>query len=247
VLDRRTFERAGRMLVCGVALSRILTPAPSGAEGVGTVVGRVLYGGETPPPPRRVENTTDPEVCGRFHDLEDLVLGGDSRGIANVLVAVVDVAPELLPPTEVQRLTLDNRECRFEPHAAVATVGSTIVLRNSDETLHTVHLYGRSHDGRARHEENVAMPFVDLEIVRPLDEVGIYQIRCDVHGWMLAYLRVDDHSLHAVTDSQGEFRIEGVPPGRYTLEAFHERLGFQRVQVDLRAEQATEVQLTMPE
>ena len=62
------------------------------------------------------------------------------------------------------------------------------------------------------------------ELAHPRN-TGIYSVKCDVHGWMQAYIRVDDHPYHAVTDARGKFRIEGIPPGTYTLELWHERLG----------------------
>jgi len=58
-----------------------------------------------------------------------------------------------------------------------------------------------------------------------VDEPGMYVVKCDVHGWMQAFIRVDPHPFHSVTDSDGRFRIEGLPPGNYTLELWHEKFG----------------------
>ncbi len=58
-------------------------------------------------------------------------------------------------------------------------------------------------------------------------------VLCDVHGWMKAFIRVDEHPYHAVTDEQGYFRISGVPPGSYTLELWHEKLGTRQVSVHI--------------
>ena len=91
-----------------------------------------------------VENTTDPEECGREHSLEDLLASARTRGIQNVILSISGVTPDEIPELEPERLVMDNVECRFSPHAAVLTVGSTLEALNSDSVLHTTHLYGQS-------------------------------------------------------------------------------------------------------
>lgn len=206
---------AGRTALCMAVLlsacggNRETTPV----EG-GRIEGRVRFLGDVSIEPTRIDNTTDPEVCGESQTLEDVALSGDG-GVANVIVAIRDAPPHEAPP---MTLVLDNVGCRFEPHAAVATAGSTIEAKNSDATLHTTHLYGPA-------EMNISLPLQGVVSSRALEKTGIYSVKCDVHGWMQAYIRVDDHPYHAVTDARGAFRIEGVPPGTYTLEVWHERLG----------------------
>ncbi len=58
------------------------------------------------------------------------------------------------------------------------------------------------------------------ELTRP----GTYLVKCDRHGWMSAFLRVDDHPFHAVTDEKGRFEITGIPPGTHQVEVFHEKI-----------------------
>ena len=186
------------------------TPPPREGEIVGTI--RVT--GEISIEPTQIENTTDPDVCGKSHTLEDIALSKDG-GLANVIVSIQNAPSRETPP---KTLTLDNAACRFEPHAAVLTSGSTIEAKNSDAVLHTTHLYGPA-------EINISLPIQGTTSSRILENTGIYSVKCDVHGWMQAYIRVDDHPYHAVTDARGNFRIEGVPPGTYTLELWHERLG----------------------
>lgn len=185
--------------------------------------------------PTRIANTTDPEICGQEHTLEDLLVS-KNRGIKNVIVSVHGVpAPEPEPET----LTLDNVECRFNPHAAVITAGSTIEAKNSDAVLHTTHLYGPT-------EINFSLPIEGAKGSRTLDEPGMYVVKCDVHGWMQAFIRVDAHPFHAVTDSDGRFRIEGLPPGNYTLELWHEKLGplERNVRIDETTSTTIEIEYT---
>jgi hypothetical protein len=131
----------------------------------------------------------------------------------------------------------DNRDCRFEPHAAVLTVGSALEMRNSDAVLHTVHAYFAD-------SFNIALERSGGSHKRILRVPGLIQLKCDYHGWMNAYIRVDRHPFHAVTDSRGRFQIRGVPPGTHTLHAWHESFGRQKREVTVRNEDTTTVMLT---
>ncbi len=124
------------------------------------------------------------------------------------------------PRAEPEHLVLDNKDCRFEPHAAVLTVGSTIEFTNSDLILHTTHGYFAA-------SFNFALPRKGSRSQYVVRKPGLIQVRCDRHGWMNAFIHVDRHPFHAVTDARGRFRISGVPAGEYTLSAWHERFGPQ--------------------
>lgn len=210
-----------------LATSLAMTPAAdAGDETGGGVAGVVRWTGGPPPPARIVENTTDPEACGAEHRLPSVKVGR-SGGIADVIVRLVVPQPDPPTPSGTEgRLVLDNRDCRFEPGAAVLLAGSVLELRNSDPVLHTVHLYGPT-------ERNVALPLQGSMVPLALDQPGLYTVKCDVHGWMEAYLRVDRHPWHAVTDPRGRFALAGAPEGRHTLEAWHPRLGERRLAVDV--------------
>jgi hypothetical protein len=193
-------------------------PKAGGALSTGRIEGRVRLLGDTIPSPTRVENSTDPDTCGRAHTLEDIVISSGNRGIRYAIVSLVDVPAAAIPAFEPETIVLDNTECRFSPHAAVLTAGSTLEARNSDPILHTTHLYGPA-------DVNISLPVQGARSARILDRPGLYLVKCDIHGWMQAILRVDDHPFHAVTDERGAFVIDDVPAGDYVLEVSHERLG----------------------
>ncbi len=189
---------------------------------LGVLAGQVRLTGDTLPGPTPVENTTDPDNCGHAHTLEDLLVSATTRGVRNVILSLSGVdAGEKAEPT---RLVLDNVGCRFVPHAAVLSVGSTIEAVNSDSFLHTVHLYGPA-------EMNVALPRYGSRGTRVVRRPGMIVVKCDVHAWMQAFIRVDPHPFHAVSDAEGRFRIPDVPPGSYVLESWHERLGQRQIPV----------------
>ncbi len=134
-----------------------------------------------------------------------------------MIAALLDVPAVAVAAGPPQRLVIDNRECQFLPHVAVARVGDTIVARNSDPVMHTTHYYGPL-------RSNVALPAEGMTVSRVFRRPGIIAVLCDVHGWMRAYIRVDVHPFHAVSDELGFVRISGIPPGSYTLELWHETL-----------------------
>lgn len=187
----------------------------------------VVLGGASVPQATTVLNTTDPEICGREHTLDDLVIDAENRGVRDVVAILRPAAAgfEAPPPTPpLAPFVLDNRDCRFEPHARVVGVGTVLEVVNSDDVLHTVHLYGPR-------ERNLALPTRGSRQSFALEEPGLYLVRCDVHGWMQAFIRVVDESFYALSDEAGRLRIEGAPAGDALLELWHERLGSRRAEV----------------
>ncbi len=144
-----------------------------------------------------------------------------------MIATLLDVPTDGVPGGPPQRLVIDNHGCRFIPHVAVARVGDTIVAKNSDSVMHTTHYYGPL-------RSNVALPLQGMTVSRVIEDPGVIIVLCDVHGWMRAFIRVDVHPFHVVSDELGFLRISGIPPGSYTLELWHETLGTQQVQVAIR-------------
>jgi plastocyanin len=202
-------------------------PAQGSNSRVGAIAGRVLFQGGTIPKPTEIENGTDPEVCGKRQSFADLVISPQNRGIQNVIVSLADETVPSVPRPAGEKLVIDNRKCQFAPHVAVLTTGSTVQATNGDPIFHTTHLYyGALSRNLALSTGEKASQFVN----RP----GLIIVKCDIHGWMKAYVRVDRHPFHAVSDAAGRFEIRDVPAGSYTLEVWHESLGTQRLPVTVR-------------
>lgn len=247
IFTHHRFSAALAVLLAGALC--VSWPSPAGAApeagadpGTGSVRGRVLFPPDVPvPEPRSVANTTDPQTCGEVMALRELVVSED-RGLAHAVVALTGVPDGAIPPGgpgKPEGALLDNADCRFHPRVLVLRSGEPLRIRNSDPLLHTVHLYGPE-------ELNVALPRAGMEVRRRLTKPGIYPVRCDLHGWMQAFVRVDPHPFHAATGSDGAFVIRDVPAGTYTLEAWHERLGFLRQEIAVETGAPTRVDLTYP-
>ena len=192
----------------------------------GVLEGEVLFTGPQIPHSTVVENSTDPQDCGDTQSLGNILISPSSQGIKNVIVTLQGVPLPEDYQSEPSRLELDNRNCQFQPHVSVLTTGSRLDAVNSDPIFHSVHLYGFLN-------RNLALGPHQSKTVRTINRPGYYIVKCDVHGWMQAYFRVDDHPFHAVSDVDGKFRIENIPEGSYVLEAWHEHFGKQEVEVNV--------------
>jgi plastocyanin len=129
-----------------------------------------------------------------------------------------------------QLVEMNQQDCMYVPRVAAAVVGQKTIARNGDPILHNVHAYlGASTLFNRGMPNQKAAP---LEYV--LNQEGVVKWKCDVHPWMRGYLGVSRNNLQAVTGAAGAFRIENVPPGRYTLEAWHEKYGAKSQEVTVQ-------------
>jgi len=156
--------------------------------------------------------------------INETLLVGAGGGLRNAVVLLRPMDGKVA--VQASSITLDNRNCAFAPHVQVATVGSELLLKNSDPILHTVH-------ARVGKETlfNVGLPRW-RQVFKRLDRLGVMRIDCDVlHTWMSAAIVVTDTPYFAVTDKTGRFKIDGLEAGEYEMDLWHERLGSQSMRI----------------
>lgn len=198
----------------------------------GSVIGTVKFL-ETPPKPERLRVDKDNTICGLTKLSEAFIVSPHTKGLKNVVLTVVGIpststAPAREPPG------LRQNKCVYEPHVQTAVVGQKLQINNHDDLLHNIHAYAANQDTLF----NVAQPIKNMVMAMTLDREGVVTVKCDVHGWMHAYVVVAPHPYTAVTDETGSYRIDGIPPGSYKLQAWHEALG--ALTKDLTISQARE-------
>jgi plastocyanin len=135
-------------------------------------------------------------------------------GLANVFVYLKDAKPA---PAAAEGPVLDQIGCMYEPYVMGVVVGQKFKVKNSDPELHNVHA-----TPKLNKEFNFAQPTKGLVSEKSFDQPEVLvRMKCDVHPWMFAYIGVCEHPYFAVTDKEGNFKIAGVPDGKYTLVAYH--------------------------
>ena len=219
-------------LVTGVAFVAN-RPGPAGAQGGGTIEATVTYAGA--PVVEKLKVNKDTEKCGTEAIIEKVVVGAN-KGLANVVVSVPDAkggAPKAV------KTTVDQHGCKFVQHVTAMMPGE-MELKNSDDILHNIHTYST-----ANPSINKAQPKFKKVMTEKFEKPEIIKLTCDVHSWMLGWLAVMPNPYFGVTGGDGTVKIENVPPGKYKVEAWHETLGKQTKDVEVKAGQATKVAIEM--
>lgn len=205
----------------------------------GEISGKVTLSG-TPKP--EMEITLDAN-CGTMHKgkitTRHFVVAKDN-GLANVFVYIKEGAAKT-PPTGPAPV-LDQMNCLYEPYVMGVVTDQKFVIRNSDaNTLHNVHATPKINE-----EFNFGQPLKGQKNEKsfPKPEV-LVRMKCDVHGWMFAYIGVCDHPYFAVTDKDGKFTIPKVPAGNYTVEAFHLKAGSKMEKLTLAGDDKKTVNFTL--
>jgi plastocyanin len=202
------------------------------ADGPGVITGTVTFDG-TPPRPAALPMDSDPRCTPEPGARSERLLVGPGKGLKNVFVYVKDGLGNRTYAVPTTPAVLEQKGCRYVPHVFGVQAGQTVQIANNDGTLHNVHALPKN-NREFNFGQPPKVPPVDRVFDKP--EIGA-PFRCDVHGWMSAYVNVVAHPFFAVTKDDGTFEIRGLPPGSYTVELWHEQLGTrsQAVTVDAAA------------
>ncbi len=185
----------------------------------GRIAGTVEYVGK--PPQRAVISRSDPQCKVELVD-PAVTLSPSGKALANVLVRVVKGAPESAPPSDP--VVVAQHECMYAPRVQGAVKGQRVVVKNTDGTMHNVHAFVGTDDKKTLF--NVAQPPGAKDVDKDSKAtLGVVKLKCDVHPWMRGYVVFNENAFFAVSDAQGKFELSGLPPGPYTVEAWHEKLG----------------------
>lgn len=226
------------LVIAGTASLPLLAPTQraggvdagggGGGSGTGTISGTVTFAGSAPGPVK-LDITIDHEVCDREPKFrEDLVVAPRTGGLKNVVVWLKDMPEQAsdTPPAPSDPATLDQRGCRFIPHVLIVPVGETLNILNSDGILHNIHTRGS-----INRPINKAQPGLLKRVKAKFKYPEMIFVKCDAHKWMSAWIVVAEHSYYTLTNEDGSYRLDNVPPGMYSLEFWHERLGSVSQQV----------------
>ena len=194
----------------------------------------------TPPAEKEITPMMDNPDCAAMYNgkmpTTHFYVVGPNGEFADVVVSLKGITGQSTgagAPAAVLR----QKGCLYSPQILAVQTGQKIVVKNSDSCVHNVHSTPAV-AGNAEHND-VQMPGgPDLTYTFPQPEMFL-RFKCDVHSWMFAWVSVFDSPYFSVSDKDGRFVIKNVPPGKYTVEANHRKLGAQTQDVEVADKDVT--------
>ena len=211
----------------------------------GTVSGTIYFTGAAPAP-IAIDMAQDPGCAAtKARNVTEQIVVHDGR-MANVFVYVRDgLGNRVYMPTKTP-VVLDQKDCRFVPHVIGAMLGQPVEFRNSDPTVHNVHIIPPDADNAGGFNTSQMPPGSTRQHIFRAAGIMI-PIRCDYHPWMEAFLNVATNPFFAVSGARGHFEIKGLPPGNYTVVAVQEKLAAKAEQVAVTSGKTTALNFTFHE
>ncbi len=215
-------------------------PTPLDLSTVGTIAGTIHFDGSVPE--QSVLQLGGWSECAAQH--EGTVYAGDvlvrDGRLQNALVYIKGGLGERVFAVPEKPVENNQKGCVFLPRIMALQVDQPIRYLNSDPMAHNVHGLPRN---SSQWNFSLGLKGTSRNVTVEAEEVGI-EVKCDIHGWMRSYLGVFDHPYFALSSTDGSFRLRNVPPGEYTIEAWHERFGVQSQKISLPEKGEAVVALT---
>jgi hypothetical protein len=200
--------------------------AAANAGPTGRIRGSVRLQGDMPAPAFEPISENQ-NVCGDKVGVSRLVVGKE-KGVQHAFVYL-----EGVPSSEGfkarESLLIDQKNCQYAPHALIVPAGSKMEITNSDPILHNVHAHQTTEQGQTT-LFNIAQPVRGQKTtVDSSPTPGIVYLTCEAgHPWMTGYVFVANHPYVTLSGTDGEFVIEGIPPGTYRIKMWHEGVRLKR-------------------
>jgi len=208
---------------------------PVDAATAGSVSGTVKFEG-TAPRMRPINMAAEP-TCAKEHatpaTTQDVIVGAGGA-LQNVVVYLKGDFSQYAFEAATAPVMLDQKGCLYTPHVVGLRVGQPLNVMNSDQTTHNIHPVPVNN-----REWNQSQPpgATALNESFAREEIAV-PVKCNVHPWMKSYIAVVGHPYFQVTGADGSFSLKNVPPGAYTLTAWHESYGANEQSVTVGASEA---------
>jgi len=205
---------------CVLILAAVALAGSFQAAWAADLTGKVTLKG-TPPAEKTIDFSDNPQ-CANMHPTVTTTrwyVVGKDNGLKDVFVYISKGCEGKSFPIPAEPAVLDQDKCAYQPYVLGVMVGQTLNVKNSDPILHNVHAIPKVAGNEEFNIPQANQGQVNSKIfTKP--EIMV-KFKCDVHQWMFAYVGVVDNPFFAVTDADGNFKIPNVPPGEYTLTAYH--------------------------
>jgi hypothetical protein len=230
------------VVVGALALFFGLIPASFAYETIpfkngGSIEGVARYAGAIVPEDPLMTLTSEATYCGKSLPAKKYLI--KDRKIQNVVVSLVGIKTGKAIPDEP--VTVTSLKCDFVPHVTVGYKGKKIIMKTEDPVFHTFDVHASIGGKELYH---VALPEKGSSVTKTLQKAGLLELTCYAHPWQHAYVSIFDHPYAVVTDEEGRFVIKDIPPGTYTVEAWHESLGLKNIsEVKVESAKITTIKL----
>ncbi len=214
---------------------------PVDAATAGSVTGTIKFDGVVPQ--MKVINMIDVPNCAKLHSapvMTESVVPGDNGTLQNVLVYLQGDFSAYSFPQTVQPVKVEQEGCIYTPHVVALMTRDVLEVTNKDAVTHNINAMSQLQQGW-----NETQPQGGQPIVRIFSKEEIPMIvKCNMHPWMRFYLAVVSHPYFQVTGKDGQFALRNVPPGTYTLTAWHETYGTKKQTIVIQPKQEQAVTIT---
>jgi len=237
------------MISCGGGAKQETAEAPAAnpagkpvdASTAGSITGTIKLDG-APPKMKTINMAAEPN-CAKEHSTPAMtqdVVPGDNGTLQNVVVFLNGDFSQYSFDTPKSPVTIDQKGCQYSPHVLALMTAQSLQVTNSDQTTHNIHPVPKNN-----REWNESQPPGSSPIMQTFarQEVAV-PVKCNVHPWMKAYIAVLSSPYFEVTGKDGSFELKNVPPGTYTVTAWHERYGMSDQSVTIGPKESKAVTFT---
>ncbi len=208
----------------------------AGSALAANVTGKIAFDGVAPAV-EMIKADADPR-CKAVHPTgitPDQVIVNSNNTLKNVFVYVKTGLEGKKFDAPKEAVKFDQHGCQYNPKVFGIQTNQPLEIMNSDDTLHNVHALPT-----ASQSFNLGMPIKGMKLKKSFAKPEVMvKIKCEVHPWMSAYAGVLDHPFFAVSGDDGSFTIKGLPAGKYTIEAWHEKYGTQTQEITVADQDQT--------
>ncbi len=255
MFSRRSIMSCALACLCSAAV--VLPAVADGKKGTAVIKGKVVLDGSVTPPKIKGLSMSADTVCDKAHpkaqpDQSLIVYTSEGNAVPYVFVQITKGITDKYDAPETP-VVLDQKGCMYHPHVMGMVAGQGLDITNSDPTNHNIHSLPKKNTSFNFAQANVGMK-KELRGKDTFNKPEIVKIKCDVHGWMAAYVGVVAHPFFAVTKDheqapkgkeaeRGTFEIKDLPAGKYELEFWHETFGAATQEVEVKDGETKEIEV----